>query len=97
MAAVGGDHVTHALLAAAVSLDDATLTSALRPAVAAESARADGRQDLAAWDAAHAAWERLGQPYPAAYALLHAARAAIAAGHRDAAAARLRAAGQLAG
>jgi len=65
--------------------------------VAAESTRADGRQDLASWDAAHAAWELLGQPYPAAYALLHAARAAIARGDRDAAAARLRPAGQLAG
>ena len=35
MTAVGGDHVAHALLAAAANLDDVTLTSALRPAVAA--------------------------------------------------------------
>ncbi len=35
IAAVGGDHVAHALLAAAARLDDVTLTSALRPAVAA--------------------------------------------------------------
>jgi DNA-binding CsgD family transcriptional regulator len=146
--AVGGIHVGHALLAAAARLDDAALTSALRPAVtahiligdadgyafrhqlfreavladllpgertaaraaavprltplhdayatvfAAEAARADRRQDQAGWDAAHAAWERLGQPYPAAYAMLHAARAALAAAHREEAAARLRVAAE---
>jgi DNA-binding CsgD family transcriptional regulator/tetratricopeptide (TPR) repeat protein len=75
----------------------APLHDAYAAVVAAESARADGRQDLAGWDAAHAAWERLGQPYPAAYALLRAARAAIAGGHRDDAAARLRTAAELAG
>ena len=64
--------------------------------VAAESSRARGRHDPAGWDAAHAAWERLGQPYPAAYALLNAARAAIASGDRDAAAARLSAGAELA-
>jgi DNA-binding CsgD family transcriptional regulator len=64
--------------------------------VAAESSRAEGRQDAAGWDAAHAAWERLGQPYPAAYALLNAARAALAGGDRDAAAARLSAGAKLA-
>ncbi|HEX8006665.1 MAG TPA: LuxR C-terminal-related transcriptional regulator, partial [Trebonia sp.] len=61
---------------------------------AAEAARADGRQDQAGWDAARAAWERLGQPYPAAYALLHAARAALAAAHREEAAVRLRVAAE---
>jgi DNA-binding CsgD family transcriptional regulator len=64
--------------------------------VAAESSRAAGRHDLAGWDAAHAAWDRLGQPYPAAYALLHAARAASAGGDREAAATRLRAGAELA-
>jgi len=64
--------------------------------VAAESSRAAGRQDAAGWDAAHAAWERLGQPYLAAYALLQAARAAIGGGDRDAAVGRLRAAAYLA-
>ena len=49
-------------------------TDAYAALVAAESSRAAGRHDLAGWDAAHAAWDRLGQPYPAAYALLHAAR-----------------------
>jgi predicted ATPase/DNA-binding CsgD family transcriptional regulator len=63
---------------------------------AAEAARADGRHDVARWDAACAAWDKLGQPYPAAYALLHAARAA-ATGNRDEAAPRLRRAAGLAG
>jgi DNA-binding CsgD family transcriptional regulator len=61
---------------------------------AAETARARGRDDLAGWDAAAAAWERLGQPYPAAYAHLRAAAAAAARG-RDAAD-RLRRAAELA-
>lgn len=72
------------------------LQDAYAALVAAESSRAEGRQDPASWDAAHAAWERLGRPYPAAYALLHAARAAVARGDRDAAAARLRAGAELA-
>jgi DNA-binding CsgD family transcriptional regulator/tetratricopeptide (TPR) repeat protein len=66
-------------------------------AFAAESARADGRQDLAGWDAAATAWETLAQPYPAAHALLRAAGAASAAGNRDRAASRLRRAAELAG
>jgi len=72
------------------------LVDAYAALVAAESSRAQGRQDLAGWDAAHAAWERLGRPYQAAYALLHAARAAVARGDRDAAAARLRTGAELA-
>src|SRR5262249_37332047 len=51
----------------------------------------------AAWDAAAAAWERLGQPYPLAAALLRGAEAALAAGDRDGAAQRLRRATDLAG
>jgi pentatricopeptide repeat protein len=64
----------------------------------AEAARADGRLDLAAWDAASTAWEDLGEPYPAAYCHLHAARAALKAGAPDraAAAGRLRRAAELA-
>jgi DNA-binding CsgD family transcriptional regulator len=58
----------------------------------AEAARAHGRQDADSWDAAYAAWERLGQPYPAAYALLRAALAA----EGEAAASRLRQAAELA-
>jgi len=63
---------------------------------AAEAARAGGRPDLAAWDAATAAWEEVGQPYPLAYALALAAGSA-AAGDRSAAASRLRRAAALAG
>ena len=62
----------------------------------AEAARAAGHPDRAAWDAAAAAWESLGQPYPLAYALLRAAGAAAAAGDRDAAASRLQRAAELA-
>jgi DNA-binding CsgD family transcriptional regulator len=66
----------------------------------AEAARADGHRDLAAWDAAGIAWADLGEPYPAAYCQLHAARAVLAAGApadaRAAAAARLRQAAELA-
>jgi DNA-binding CsgD family transcriptional regulator len=64
--------------------------------VAAEGSRAEGRHDIASWDAAYAAWDRLGRPYHRAYALLQAARAALAGGDRDAAAARLRAGAELA-
>ncbi|HEU5032648.1 MAG TPA: AAA family ATPase [Spirillospora sp.] len=55
----------------------------------AESARARGVLDLAAWDAAAAAWEGIGNPYARAQALVHAAEAALAGGDHDAAAARL--------
>ena len=65
--------------------------------VAAEASRADGCQDLAGWDAAAAAWEAAGQPYPLAYALLRAAGAAPADGNREAAVIRLRRASELAG
>jgi DNA-binding CsgD family transcriptional regulator len=64
---------------------------------AAEASRAAGHSDLAAWDAAAAAWGALGQPYPLAYALLRAAGTAAAAGNRDAAAPRLQQAAELAG
>ena len=51
---------------------------------------------LPAFDAAAAAWDRLGQPYPLAVALLRAAEAALAASDRDGAAERLRRAAELA-
>jgi DNA-binding CsgD family transcriptional regulator len=57
---------------------------------AAESARASILTDIAAWDAASAAWDALGQPYPTAYALLQAAKAAVAVGVRDFAGPQLR-------
>ena len=63
---------------------------------AAEASRARGHPDLPAWDAAAAAWEDLGQPYPLAYALLRAARADAEGGDRDPAASRLQRAAELA-
>ncbi|WP_344547693.1 helix-turn-helix transcriptional regulator [Actinomadura fulvescens] len=62
----------------------------------AEAARARGVHDLAAWDTAAAAWERLGERYPLATALTRAGEAAILDGDRDAAADRLRRAADLA-
>jgi DNA-binding CsgD family transcriptional regulator/tetratricopeptide (TPR) repeat protein len=62
----------------------------------AEASRARGHLELAAWDAAAVAWEAVGQPYPLAYARLRAADAAAAGGERDAAAARLTQAAELA-
>jgi DNA-binding CsgD family transcriptional regulator len=52
----------------------------------AERTRHDGPSDPAAWAAAVAAWERLGQPYWAAYAGYRQAEAHLAAGDRDTAA-----------
>jgi DNA-binding CsgD family transcriptional regulator len=54
------------------------------------------RHVLAAFDAAAAAWEGDGQPYPLADALLRGAEAALAASDRDGAATRLRRAAELA-
>lgn len=62
----------------------------------AEVSRVGGHSDLALWDAAAAAWDAVGQPYPRAYALLRAAGAAIGAGDRGVAADRLRQAAVLA-
>jgi DNA-binding CsgD family transcriptional regulator len=62
----------------------------------AEATRASGHLDRMAWDAAAAAWEAIGQPYPLAYALLRAAGAAMTGGDRDAAVAGLPKAAELA-
>ena len=70
---------------------------ALRAAAAAPGDETPAAQILAAFDAAAAAWEGDGQPYPLAVALLRGAEAALAAGDRDGAAARLRRAADLAG
>ena len=51
---------------------------------------AAGRELVDAWDEAAAAWGGLGEPYPLAETLLHAAEAALACGDRDGAAERLR-------
>ncbi|WP_119727148.1 helix-turn-helix transcriptional regulator [Thermomonospora amylolytica] len=63
---------------------------------AATASLAHGRRDAAAWDAAATAWERIGQPYPQAKSLAHAAEAALAGGDRQSAALRLRRAAVLA-
>jgi DNA-binding CsgD family transcriptional regulator len=52
----------------------------------AERTRQHGRPDPAAWAAAAAAWERLGQPYRVAYAGFRQAEVLLAAGDRDVAA-----------
>jgi DNA-binding CsgD family transcriptional regulator len=53
------------------------------------STAADFPELLAGWDAAAAAWEAIGEPYPLAQVLLHAAEAALEGGDRDAATERL--------
>ena len=63
----------------------------------AEAAGAHGQPGRTAWDAAAAAWEKTGQPYPLARALLRAAGRAAAEGDRDAATVRLTRAAELAG
>jgi DNA-binding CsgD family transcriptional regulator len=55
----------------------------------AEQTRQHGRADSAVWATAVAAWERLGQPYRAAYAGYRHAEALLATGDRDTAAAVL--------
>jgi DNA-binding CsgD family transcriptional regulator len=69
---------------------------ALRAEQAGHLSEAAARDSLDAFDAAAAAWERVGQPYPRADALLRGAEAALAAGDRDGAAQRLRRAADLA-
>jgi DNA-binding CsgD family transcriptional regulator/tetratricopeptide (TPR) repeat protein len=59
--------------------------AAWRATALAERTRQQGRPDPAAWAAAVAAWERLGQPYRAAYARFRQAEALLAAGDRDSA------------
>jgi DNA-binding CsgD family transcriptional regulator len=71
------------------------------PGGARDRPGAPGRGDgvggaLAAWDLAAAAWAALGEPYPLAQALLHAAEIAAARAERDGAADRLRRAARLA-
>jgi ATP/maltotriose-dependent transcriptional regulator MalT len=72
------------------------LTFAAQAARASGAAAAPGNDPRPAWDAAAQAWERLGQPYELARALLHAAEAAMDHGDRDDAARRLARAAPLA-
>jgi ATP/maltotriose-dependent transcriptional regulator MalT len=69
---------------------------ALRAEQAGHLSGTAARETLAAFDAAAAAWERAGQPYPRADALLRGAEAALAAADRDGAVQRLRCAADLA-
>jgi DNA-binding CsgD family transcriptional regulator len=55
-----------------------------------------GTEQVSAWDEATAAWAAVSEPYPLAGTLLQAAEAALAAGHREAAAERLRRAAPIA-
>ncbi|MFA1543384.1 helix-turn-helix transcriptional regulator [Actinomadura monticuli] len=64
---------------------------------AAELARARGVLDAAAWEEAATAWEKLGNPYQRARALLRFAEASLAGGDHDGAAATLGTAADLAG
>ncbi|XVQ11871.1 helix-turn-helix transcriptional regulator [Spirillospora sp. CA-255316] len=68
-----------------------------RLAFEAETTRVLGEPDLAAWDAAAAAWEALRRPHQRAEALLRAAEAALALGDHEVAADRLDRAADLAG
>jgi DNA-binding CsgD family transcriptional regulator/tetratricopeptide (TPR) repeat protein len=91
LAQVRQDLAERAAVAARVS----PLHQAHAATFAAEAGRADSGADVALWDAAAAAWGRLGQPYPEAYALLRAAGAGVA-GDRAGAGVRLERAGELA-
>ncbi|MFV2215133.1 AAA family ATPase [Actinomadura sp. LOL_016] len=67
-----------------------------RLAYDAELGLARGAVDRAAWDGVAAAWERIGNPFERAAALVRAAEAALAAGDHDAASVRLGTAADLA-
>jgi DNA-binding CsgD family transcriptional regulator/tetratricopeptide (TPR) repeat protein len=68
----------------------------MAPAAPAAATGRAAQENPASWDAAAASWERVGQPYPLAVALLAAAEAALAAGDRDGVAERLQRAAELA-
>jgi len=68
-----------------------------RAVVSAELARASGRLDAPAWQAAVSAWEATANPYPLAYSLLRHAKAAAAAGDRPIAEESARRASEIAG
>ena len=95
--AAGLTGLTEALRARAARLARHTPAQhACAAVVAAEAARAVGRQDPDAWTSAVRAWEAAGQPYPPACALTRAAGAAAVAGNRGEAAGRLQRAATLA-
>jgi DNA-binding CsgD family transcriptional regulator len=84
-------------MAATGRLEEAhRLTFAAEAARASDASAAPGTDPRPAWEAAVQAWERLGQPYELAGALLHAAEAAMDRGDRADAAERLARAAPLA-
>jgi DNA-binding CsgD family transcriptional regulator/tetratricopeptide (TPR) repeat protein len=83
-------HVAYVLAA-----DPSGVADAAGPADGAR-ARLEAAGLRAAWDQAAAGWDAVGEPYPLAQALLHAAEAALACGDRDGAAEALRRAADLA-
>jgi DNA-binding NarL/FixJ family response regulator len=72
------------------------LQQAHRATFAGELLAAQGKPDLAAWDAASAAWRDLAQPHQRALALVQAAETAMGSGDRAAATARLQEAASIA-
>ena len=91
----GPSQRAHQLTFAAADADAARLLTAFPDTVPGAGADEPGAL-LAAWDQAVAAWAGLGEPYPQAETLLHAAEAAMADGDRDGAGERLRRAAPLA-
>jgi DNA-binding CsgD family transcriptional regulator/tetratricopeptide (TPR) repeat protein len=71
-----------AALAAGLAVPNAA-SRAYQFLVAAELARAEGSDDVAAWSAAVGAWQAAAEPYPLAYTWLRLAEAAVAAGDRQ--------------
>ena len=65
---------------------DRPVEAALAALADAELSRAEGEDDPALWNAAAAAWDALGRPYPAAIARWRQAEAALTRADRDAAA-----------
>jgi len=55
----------------------AGIVDAYQRLVAAEHSRVEGNADPALWDSAAAAWDAVGQPYPAAYARYRGAEATL--------------------
>jgi DNA-binding CsgD family transcriptional regulator len=81
----------------AVATSGGPVEGAWRQVGAAELARARGRSDPALWSAAVDAWESLGRPYPSALAQHREAEALVERGDRDAAAAVVGTALEIAG
>jgi DNA-binding CsgD family transcriptional regulator/tetratricopeptide (TPR) repeat protein len=66
--------------------DGGSVVEAQNALAEAELARSESRREPALWEAATAAWEGIGRPYPAAYARWREAEALVAVRDRDGAA-----------